>query len=85
MSLNATFWAPSQQATRVSTEFRVRASSPAESSSQRAQSPKPIEKTIIGRNCPLASAANGFWKSPSKNAPNVPPVDFAAIPSTPPM
>ena len=34
---------------------------------------------MIGRNCPFASEANGFWKSPTKNAPSEPAPDEVDI------
>ena len=70
--MNDIFCAPSHTRIADSTALRVAPSVSDESSIQRAQSPNPIENTMIGRNCPLASAANGFWKSPTRNVPNEP-------------
>ena len=82
MSLNEILCAPSQTRTTVSTAFFVAESVDDESSIQRAQSPKPIENTMMDRNCPFASAENGFWKSPVRNVPSEPFSPEAVISAT---
>ena len=88
MSLNDIFCAPSHTSSSVVTARRVASVVEELSSIHLAARPNAIAKTIIGRNCPLASAANGFWKRLATNAPNdepapAPPAASAFAPSMP--
>ena len=81
MSLKAACWTPSHACSIASTEARLLP----ESTSARAARPKRIAKTMIGRNLPSASAANGFWKRLVRKVPKPAEAELADIAFTPSM